>query len=432
MKQNKLMLVSILSALSISAHADGVWTSIQGNAAHTGYVNVKTDPANFHLLWTKQLYENDQTIDDGASLGADMVTTDKLAYLDINYSYFVPARKEEMVGDRYLMAVKPETGETVWLIKRDPTQFHTSLAYGNNKILSYRELYGNKGVDVIQLETGQLDFTIPIPYASGGYQADGLLVDHGKMYPSFTKNNYTECMLYSLDAGTGKIDWTSTLTSEASYSASMAVATPDYIVYKAVGGISVYDKKTGKFKFKITDNKFYDTNSVSGHFAVPVYDAKNNVVYVCFRYAPYGQYVVAAFDLTAQNIKWMSAFNTGIGFPALADNEIYIIGYADKALVLQSMDTATGKINWTWAPESDEMLSRLSFPIVTKDLVFINGRNKILAISRKTHQKVWEFDGSGKLALDKHTLYILKETYRELPNSEYRVRNGLEVTAIGF
>jgi len=153
-----------------------------------------------------------------------------------------------------------------------------------------------------------------------------------------------------------------------------------------------------------------------------------------YRYAPYGQRVVAAFDLKKKNIKWISALYAGFGFSVLAGDEIFIESGKGGAAgdALQSMDAATGRINWSWTPENGEKLYARSFPVVTNNLVFVNGYGKIYAISRKTRQKVWSHDGMGTIAMGNHVLFITNHTYRKVPKSEYFAVNGLSVTAIGF
>lgn len=418
---------------SDTSHATGIWTSVQGNPAHTGYVNIEIDPAKLHQLWIKQLYKNDQRMDEGPSIGGAIITTNQLAYFDVNYHYFVPALtgKVTSAGERQLLAVDQNTGKIMWKLKRDPSMDYTSLAYDNHKILSFREIADDVGVDVIQPATGAIDFTIPLP--RGNYHTDGFLADQGKMYPSYY--HYRNSSHYQLDSTTGKIDWTAPLANDVGFTQEVAVTTPAYIVYSKEDGISVYDKKTGQFTFDIKSANFYKHQFVTYHQPAPVYDAANNVVYETFRYAPYGEAVVAAFDLTAKKIKWVSALHTGFGFLALADHELFVESGSGGAVgnSLQSMDPATGNINWTWTPDNNEKLYARSFPLVTANLVFVQGQKKTYAISRTTHQKVWETDITGKMALGDHTLLIMSETYHpSKKNPEYVVGDGLSVTAFGF
>ena len=425
-----LPLTILTTAMSLTASAQGIWTTVQGNSAHTGFVNIKTNPANFHVLWSKQLYINRQTVDNGAQLASAVVTSDKLAYFDISYYYRVPARNSEKTGERLLMAIEQNTGNTSWILKRDPTMNFTSIAYDNDKILSFRTIYDNVGVDVIRPDTGQIDFTIPVENAD--YQYNGLLADHNKIYPSFNRLHIGK--LYSMDASTGKIDWVSQMSNDTSYTDKTPVATPDYIVYNQYNGISVYDRQTGQFKFDITNPDYYGTSLPMFLLSTPIYDAANNAIYEGYRYVPNGQWFLAAFDLTNKKIKWTTPIENGNdGYPALAGNDIYIVAHAkgDDG-ELQTLDPATGNIKWSWHPDTEDNLRRFSYPIVTADLIFIQSYKYIYAISRQTHQKVWEYASTGNMAIGNNILFITDRTSRKVPDSDYYANTGIMVTAIAL
>jgi outer membrane protein assembly factor BamB len=290
-------------------------------------------------------------------------------------------------------------------------------------------------MDVIRADTGQIDFTIPVEYAA--YEPTGLLADNNEIYPTFTKysQSKTYSNLYSMNALTGKVDWINTLSAGATGTDIPPVATPDYIVYDQYNGISLYDRKTGQFKFEIKDDRFYNTTLPADITHTPVFDAATNTIYEGYRYAPYGQWFLAAFDLSNKKVKWTTPIeNETDGYPAVAGNEIFIVAHAKNNDVgdLQSLDTATGKINWTWHPDTADNLLRFNFPIVTADLIFIKSYNNIYAISRQTHQKVWQYASTGYIAIGNNILFILDHTYRKVPNSNYDAVTGLSVTAIAL
>lgn len=434
MKKSIVLSLTILSStLALSAYAQGIWTGVQGNAAHTGFVNIKTDPANFHVLWSKQIYENKQTVDDGPMLNDALVTNDKLAFFDINYLYAQPVDKDvNFVGDRLLMALDQRTGELVWTQKRDPAFDYTSVAYDNNKVVSFRTIDNNSGVDVIDPDTGNINFSIPL--ADHGYLYNGLLAEGGKIYPAFS--NDRAAVLYSLDSTTGKNDW---MTNIASSSVEAPLTTPQYLIYSIdeLGncGINAYDRTTGKLMFSLTSRDYYKMDLPPFLEGAPIYDAAKDVVYDRFRYAPYGQSILVAFDLTNKKIKWSTPLDDELtGGPVLAENELYTLGHDSKTknTNFRALDTETGQTKWTWQPKDGSSLIWPEYSIATANVIFIHGINKIYGISRQTHQQVWEYNGEGDMAIGNNILFIMEHTYRQLPKPNYGAETGIKVTAIAL
>jgi hypothetical protein len=111
-----------------------------------------------------------------------------------------------------------------------------------------------------------------------------------------------------------------------------------------------------------------------------------------------------AFDRTPTRT-W-SVANGFVGQPAVGNGLVYAL--AANGNVLEARTSADGKLQWT-----SESLGASDFRevIVTRNLAFVSGATRTLAIDLATHKIVWTYPRGGSLAISSNgVLYILGNT----------------------
>jgi outer membrane protein assembly factor BamB len=113
-----------------------------------------------------------------------------------------------------------------------------------------------------------------------------------------------------------------------------------------------------------------------------------------------GQGNVVNFDTAAQEVKWSApATDTDAyyGSPAIAGPTIYLQN--SKRVRLEARRESDGAVLWTWqAPWSDDD-SFFGNAVASQNLVFVSTRKAVYAIDTTTHAAVWLYPYPGKLAI---------------------------------
>src|SRR3990167_10304589 len=101
-----MLLTSSFTNTVLAAPAQALWTTSQGNTAHTGYVDTQVDPAVIKIIWTKKI-EGPKSKWSWVTLGHAAIS-DQAIYLRTN-TYISQSKTPDQ-----LLAIKPENGETLW------------------------------------------------------------------------------------------------------------------------------------------------------------------------------------------------------------------------------------------------------------------------------------------------------------------------------
>ena len=113
-----------------------------------------------------------------------------------------------------------------------------------------------------------------------------------------------------------------------------------------------------------------------------------------------GQGNVVNFDTAAQAVKWSApATDTDAyyGSPAIAGSTIYLLN--SKRVRLEARRESDGEVLWTWqAPWSDDD-SFFGNAVASQNLVFVSTRKAVYAIDTTSHAAVWLYPYPGKLAI---------------------------------
>lgn len=345
------------------------WGTYQGNAAHTGYVPLELDPADFGERWAV-------TLGDGSALNP--VTAGDGRIYATTYTYF---------GTQVLYVLDAADGEVLW--DRDFGDIHSidPPAYADGRIylqtgghadsflwafnatdgtLAFKSAYGNQW----------FHYYAPTPYAEGVYVAGGY---YGGAY--------------GFNAQDGSQAWFVDLSQ---YDQFTPAVNQDNVFTYTEAALSVMDRISGAVIFEIPDPGF-DWQGWSMNVA-PVLGHMDNVLAI-----QAGRLI--SFDLTGRTIGWQidSGFR---GQPALGPGVICAINSG----AVQALAEDTGNMLWSWAPPGASSIT--SNLIVTDTLLFAATGQTTYAVDLATHTEVWSHSAGGHLALSDGFLYIATQDGR--------------------
>ncbi len=387
-----LALVLPLALFCASANADtSIWNNYHGNAGHTGYLNVKTDPAKFKVVWDQEFVPEDE---DGAEITFPTIT-DHLFYVTVKTYHH-----SNNYGVSGIYALNLETGATVWKnVFTKYIDFWTySPVYDNGKIYWLSNKIDNATITAVSADTGNLVFAKDITYQS---QRDGLFALNAFDHHLYVSDRHQ--LQYSLNGVTGAVDWFVPAGSTPSYSPISldAAVTKDFVIRTNYPGIDILNRQTGeKFYIQVEDNTYEHL-----YESTPVWDEKNKSLYVVTGDI-YGARTLTAVDLEQRLVKWKLPLAVNISEPVVTGDAVYVCSDAK----LFEVNAITGKINW-----SKDVPGRVGDMVVTADRIFLGTGSfpgEVVAVSRQAgqnglHDIVGKFAKNGVLSLDNDHLYIV-------------------------
>jgi Bacterial Ig-like domain (group 2)/PQQ-like domain len=377
----------------VPAAATTGWTTFQGDAAHTGFVDVTLDATKFAQVWT----------------------------------WARPPGDPEPVGGI------------------------NSVATGAGKVFVTKDIYFGQGAVYALNET---DGTAAWTSALGAMASEGppALANGNVLVPTVDPTEH--CAIWALDALTGTqrfqatdgCQWSSffaptvyggallqTSQTGAVSSYSMAnggrqwfaparagdQATPaadanyvyQYGQQAVPAALQVYDRITGAVVASITD-PFLTSNTNYSVFGAPMIGSPGHVVAfsgggfsgrAASSSEQYGSRPLVSYDIAARQYAWRSA-NTYLTHPAVAGGVIYAAGTAPAQL--EALSETDGHLLWSWPlPAGDAAFHRNV--VVTRNLVFVSTDLNIYAVDLASHQAVWRYPKPGMIAISPNSMLYL-------------------------
>lgn len=355
------------------------WTMFQGNAAHTGYVPIDLDPNNFSTRWQTPALDIPVTWDSNLNT---LTTSDGQLFIG---------------GNNALYARKEFDGTTVWQYDftglTDPSVNPPAVANG-----------------VVYVAAGQQQSTYMFAFNA----ADGSLVFKSQMSsqwehylaPTIGPNGiYTDAGtyggLFAFDS-TGRQLFFANTAQQSQWTPAVDVNG----VYTYTGdALRVLDPVTGTVRATILDPTF------------------NNFIYVINGSAVVGDsgYVFAAnyanvilgggigntllaFNVPLNTVAWKIAGD----YPSTpAYNAGVLYATNNNPVRLEARSESDGALLWSWVPPQAGDTGFYSETLLTKNLIFVSTNLATYAIDSSTHQMVWSYPLTGKLALSQNgILYI--------------------------
>ena len=409
-----LVLTGSLFFAPCTSLAKNEWTSIQGNAAHTGFLETKANPEKMHTLWVKKLIiENSKDGDLKPLMDwyQGVVISDHVAYFSMNY-FYDEHFPHEAYPSAVLTAVDTITGKTLWQ---------------NSLSQDCRFSYPTLTNDEIYLGVNDKNYNSPLLISYNGktgkhqraLKLGGWTIRTSNNGPvAFNEGIYISSadVFESIDDLTGMYNWSIPTRDFL----PMPAINNNYIIQPTYDrGIEVINRRYGHSEFSILapDARLYlDSKNY------PIINETNNLVYFLFDNDT-GLY---AFNLDKQVIQWVIPHV--VEQPILAGDDLYALRRDESnKYEFIAIDAVNGTVSWKWYPNNDDKTRSDYYPVVTADLIFLPFANKTYAISRKTHQVVWETEKTGQLALGENVLLIVGRI-----KNEDGITNGYETTAVAL
>lgn len=372
-----LLIFSITSSFANEPPPVFNWETFQVDAAHTGYVPIEVNPSALALAWEKNLNTDPAyplTMHDANSF---IATDEQLVLGTIKFS----------LGLILIHSINSKTGEEEWNKTFKSSFIGSSLSYHKGKFFAYTGYAGeNTLLSVFNLRDQELTYSLPIPLASSASvipYSDAIYSSNGDK-------------VYSFNDETGMFNWFYTVNNFNGLISAMPAVNEKYVIVAARNELYVINRLTGKDEFKIAIPQY--TDSFPCFNTSPVISNANHIVLNNI------DSHLTAFDLEKKEVIWSLDDQTRIQ-PSVDQSEVIVVKNYNRNNHLVALDIQTGKELWTFTPPLRE--SFRYFPLITKSLIFISSDNKTYAISRATHELVWEYPEGGQLIMNEHMLYIV-------------------------
>lgn len=361
------------------------WHTFQRNAAHTGFVNVKLDPAKFAQAWTWSRPAGDPEPVGGinaVATGAGRVYVSKDIYF----------------GQGALYALKETDGSLSWtyalgeMASEGPPAFRNGAVY-----LPSTDPSEECNMWALDAVLGTYKFKMATACQWSNYFAP-TPVSHAVLQTSQAGDTY------SFGLAAGALQW-----SKQSGGADQTTPAADaHYVYQygenlTGGGLYVFDRAGGAQVGSITD-PFWPGDSNYSVFSAPVVGDDGDVIsFSGFGFSgraassseQFESRVIVSYDIAGLAYKWRTA-NAYLTHPALANGVLYAARNAPAAL--DALSETDGHVLWSWPlPAGDSSFHRNV--VVTRNLVFVSTDVNVYAIDLTTHKAVWHYPQPGMIAI---------------------------------
>jgi outer membrane protein assembly factor BamB len=374
------------------------WHTVQGSAAHTGYVPVTLNPANFspRWLWRSPDPENIPEVLEPVTSAGKVFT--------------IAAPAPNIHITPVLFALDEATGAVAWQQPiPDPSSDSSSFGLGPliPPAIAGDNIYVARTVNALPpLEGRFVSFGVAdgtplfspqnfpeLPAEFGDFILGGMTwIRAGYMTPRdgsmlLNVNHDGVRSFVALDQVTGERTavWESCALEpdHTQFAGAIAVDENDISYVATNSGLLMPD----------TCETIASAVPLGNGMGPAVVPDTSDVIAV-------GQGNVVNFDTAAQAVKWSaSATETDayFGSPAIAGPTIYVQN--NKRMRLEARRESDGEVLWTWqAPWSDDS-SFFGNAVATQNLVFVSTRKAVYAIDTTTHAAVWLYPYPGKLAI---------------------------------
>lgn len=364
--QNNLFGIAATAAIGlvfqVGAQATTAWTQYQGNAGHTGYIDVSLN-ADASLAWSR-------TIEGGVS---GIAAADGRLFVS-TAGYF---------SGQYMYALDAGTGNDLWqkdfgsVFSVNPPSIDNGVVYlqtGNHSSDSYFRGYG--------VEDGSLKVKTPFLAQWEHYQAPTI----------FDGNAYVNAGYYggaySFDLKTGNQRWAVGL---AQYDGWTPAVNAQHVVAFVGGELIELNRDNGSIVQSIKAPAF----SWAG------WTSSTPILVQDTAYAVSSGNLIQ-FDLLAGSVNWsLSGVTSRI---AVDGDEIFAV----RNGTISSLDATDGTVNWMW--EDSAVSSLGTYLIATENLLIVSGGAKTYMLDRQSHQLLDTLTDSGQIALGNDQLYIASGT----------------------
>ena len=364
------------------------WTTLQRNAAHTGYVRARFDPAKFAQTWQVDLSSTE-------SFGRVAVSRDAVVAVSLNresgnytaHCYDLASGRErwrrifkagDVIGDPGI------AGDAIALTAAKAKPADDDGRTWSNALLFLRPADGEIRASV-DYEGADANMFAPTTIA------DELLLAGGPSVAGSVGNR-----VYSFDVSSHAQRWIGTGSGNGFGKGQTPAADADY-VYHYSGSLDVFRRDTGA-RVSSTDDPGFRALSRAFSGAPVVSSRKSVIAYSGEVTRPYfPETRLVSYNTESGRVNWTSAA-TYFQAPAVANGTIYAVSRDRKRI--DALNEATGQVQWSIVAGVAESGYPVSNVIVTDNLIFFSTENRVYAVTvAAPHAEIWSAPVSGQLAI---------------------------------
>lgn len=361
----------LLIGFAFSAHAspdslvnDPSWTTFQGGASHSGFIDRDLIPHRESTRWTRQVHEGH--VDEGTAVADGLVF----------------ATATGSIYDGLVVAVNATSGEEVWRVSLDNLMTISAPAYAAGRVyVQTNDNTGNGHLRAFDSATGAAIFSVLVREEYSQYHFAPTPVD-GTIYADGGLSGG----LYAFDGMSGQQTFFTALP-ECDNWEPVPYGSDKLVTYTRQ--IDILDRATGAVLDSIPTPDWYIGGSMA--FEAPVIVA-NRAFYT-------NGYFLNGADLVAKTTP--IHINIGATGPVSSDgDQLFVV--VGGALTVRS--PADGSQIWAADPFPS---SGVEFPIVVfRNHVIVSNESETAIVSRRTHQVEVRIPYGGKLSYANDTLFI--------------------------
>lgn len=372
------------------------WETMQGNAAHSGYVPVWLDPAQFTVAWEWQRPPGNEPL---GFINAVVTSADS-----------VYVSTDVYAGDGTLYCLDERNGGERWRVSFPMTPALNPPAISGNQV--YITTTGHEDTHLWSFDADTGDFVFRAPFSSQWANVLAPTIYEDEVY---TNGGYYGGVVYAFDRYNADPLWSA---SKGNDRMSTPAVDDMYVYHHSGTSLEVWDRATGATVASIVDP--FGSDDYYDYHGAPMLGGRDNVIAFAgdafsgrasSSTEQYGERVLSSFNIETMEWEWATQ-HAYITAPAVANGVIYAA--SKSRLALDAIDEETGEILWSWGPgpsQGDSSFHRNI--VVTQNLLFVSTDTAVYALDLATRQPVWRYDEAGMLSLSSSTLYIATGFGRE-------------------
>ena len=351
------------------------WSDYQGGAAHTGFMPINLNSAEFVKRWEIDVLANDTTALNFVTAAEGKV--------------FVTTRA--LYNTHTLAVIDARDGQVVWTKNLGTSRTISPPVYANGNVYIQTANYANSYLRSYSIDTQQQVFAAP--YYSTAYQGYAPVPYAGEVLISGGSN----VGLHSFNAYTGQQLWFAGHNNTDGW----LPAIDDNYIYSYVGGsearLTAIHRLTGLKAFDVPDPDF--SWQQWGELSAPLLGSDDNIIIV-----QAGR--LLSFNLKDRAINWQNISNFK-GQPALANGIVYV----SDAGKLSAYDELSGEWLWDWSPPIEAIAGTMA---VSNDQVFVSTPSATYAVDLLLHKHTWSINKGGALTLSSDGVLYIAQTNGKL------------------
>ena len=369
---------------------DGNWSTLQGDAGHTGYVAASFSTASFRDAWTITTSKPPSEV--AARVG----------------SVFYNVAQSD--GHIFTRAISTSSGSSLWAFDLGDGGFSGSKvpygpAYANNRVTSmiYNSTSTAAPMQVINATTGGYISTPTYDAQFSDGSVPTLVGDE-----LYFASGYYGNAVFKANAATGNRIWSGTVTSQyggyVMQGESVAVD-QNYVYYFQAGSLLVLNRDGSVAKF--IQNPFFSKNGLSyfgEYVGAPMLDANGHIFTFSDNRSSGQALPLVAFSLVSDKPLWRTGYSY-TGHPAVRGDRLYAV--RSSSTIVDLIDVSTGLLAGSVDVGGTDNLT--SNVVVSDSHLFVSNAATTFAIEigNGNFPVVWKTNFGGSLAVTPDNYLII-------------------------